>query len=157
MARQGMWSLQGSDQQVSEAQLYPEPEGRDARHPLFRPERLAWYAARVDRAKALIEARYAEPLSLSDIARDSAMSVFHFARIFSELEGQPPHRFLTDVRLAHADASLRDGGRRHRYLLRGGLWLAQPLRHDVSPALWRQTVGHPSKRKALVAAAARRR
>ena len=80
-----------------------------ARHPLFRPERLAWYAARVDRAKALIEARYAEPLSLSDIARDSAMSVFHFARIFSELEGQPPHRFLTDVRLAHADARLRDG------------------------------------------------
>ena len=80
-----------------------------ARHPLFRPERLAWYAARVDRAKALIEVRYAEPLSLSDIARDSAMSVFHCARIFSELEGQPPHRFLTDVRLAHAYARLRDG------------------------------------------------
>lgn len=80
-----------------------------ARHPLFRPEHLAWYAARIDRAKALIEARYAEPLSLSDIVRDSAMSVSHFARIFSELEGQPLHRFLTDIRLAHADARLRDG------------------------------------------------
>jgi AraC family transcriptional regulator len=80
-----------------------------ARHPLFRPERLAWYAARVDRAKAMIEARYAEPLSLSTIARDSGMSVFHFARVFSELEGRPPHRFLTDVRLAHADRRLRDG------------------------------------------------
>ena len=43
------------------------------------------------------------------LARDSGMSVFHFARIFSELEGQPPHRLLTDVRLAHADARLRDG------------------------------------------------
>lgn len=37
------------------------------------------------------------------------MSVFHFARIFGELEGRPPHRFLTDVRLAQAHARLRDG------------------------------------------------
>ncbi len=80
-----------------------------AREPLFRPERLAWYATRVDRAKALIAARYAEPLSLSTLARDSGMSVFHFARVFAELEGRPPHRFLTDVRLAHAEARLRDG------------------------------------------------
>jgi AraC family transcriptional regulator len=77
--------------------------------PLFRPDRLAWYAARVERAKTLIEARYAEPLSLSAIARDSGISVFHFARIFADLEGQPPHRFLTDVRLTHAAARLRDG------------------------------------------------
>jgi AraC family transcriptional regulator len=80
-----------------------------ARQPLFRPERFGWYAARVDRAKALIEARYAEPLSLSSIARDAGMSVFHFARIFSELEGLPPHRFLTEVRLKQANARLRDG------------------------------------------------
>jgi AraC family transcriptional regulator len=76
---------------------------------LFRPERLAWYAARVERAKELIEARYAEPLSLSTLARDSGMSLFHFVRIFAELEGRPPHRLLTDVRLAHAAARLRDG------------------------------------------------
>jgi AraC-like DNA-binding protein len=80
-----------------------------ARHALFRPDRLAWYAARVDRAKALIEAHYAEPLSLSTMARDSGMSLFHFARIFGELEGCPPHRFLTDVRLAQAAVRLRDG------------------------------------------------
>jgi AraC family transcriptional regulator len=80
-----------------------------ARQPLFRPDRLAWYANRVERAKAMIEAHYAEPLSLSAIARESGMSVFHFARIFAELEGRPPHRFLTDVRLAHAAARLREG------------------------------------------------
>ncbi len=79
------------------------------RHPLFTPDRLAWHAARVDRAKAMIEAHYAEPLSLSMMARESGMSVFHFARIFGELEGRPPHRFLTDVRLARAHARLRDG------------------------------------------------
>jgi AraC-like DNA-binding protein len=80
-----------------------------ARNPLFRPDRLAWYAARVEHAKALIEARYAEPLSLSIMARETGMSVFHFARIFAEFEGRPPHRALTDVRLAHAHARLRDG------------------------------------------------
>jgi AraC-like DNA-binding protein len=77
--------------------------------PLFRPGRFAWYAARVDHAKAMIERRYFEPLSLSAIARDAGMSVFHFARVFAELEGRPPHRFLTDVRLLHARARLRDG------------------------------------------------
>ena len=80
-----------------------------SRQRLFRPERLAWYAARVERAKDMIEAHYAEPLSLSTLARDSGMSLFHFARIFAELEGRPPHRVLTDVRLAHAAARLRDG------------------------------------------------
>jgi AraC family transcriptional regulator len=79
------------------------------RRPLFRPERLAWYATRVDRARELIEAHYAEPLSLSAIARAAGMSVFHFARVFAELEGRPPHRFLTEVRLARAHARLCEG------------------------------------------------
>lgn len=56
-----------------------------------------------------LRADYAEPLSLSTLARDAGMSVFHFARIFGELEGRPPHRFLTDVRLTQAYARLRDG------------------------------------------------
>jgi AraC-like DNA-binding protein len=82
----------------------PDPGRR-----LYRPDRLAWYAARVDRAKTMIETHYAEPLSLSDLARDAGMSLFHFARVFAELEGRPPHRFLIDVRLARAAARLRDG------------------------------------------------
>jgi AraC-like DNA-binding protein len=80
-----------------------------ARTPLYRADRLAWYARRIERAKHMIEASYAEPLSLSMLARDAGMSLFHFARIFAELEGRPPHRVLTDVRLAHAAARLRDG------------------------------------------------
>ena len=81
----------------------------ESQQPLFRRERLTWYAARVNRAKALMEARFAETLSLSAIARDAGMSVYHFARVFAELEGQSPHRYLIDVRLGHAAARLRDG------------------------------------------------
>ncbi len=57
----------------------------------------------------MIESCYAEPLSLSRLAHDAGMGLFHFARIFSELERRPPHRVLTDVRLARAAARLRDG------------------------------------------------
>ena len=80
-----------------------------SRHALFKPDRLARYAARVDRAKAMMQARHTEPLSLSALANNCGMSVFHFARIFAELEGQPPHRFLTSVRLSHARARLLEG------------------------------------------------
>lgn len=79
------------------------------RQPLFRADRLAWYAARVDRAKQLMAARYAEPLSLTLLARDAGVSVFHFARVFAELEGRAPHRYLTELRLTEAHARLRGG------------------------------------------------
>jgi len=75
----------------------------------FRADRFSWYAARVDRAKELIDSSYAGTLSLTRIAREVGMSTFHFARVFRELEGQPPHRYLTAVRLSEAAARLRDG------------------------------------------------
>jgi len=80
-----------------------------AGRPLYRPAQLNWYAARVDAAREAVEQRYAEPLSLSVLAREAGMSLFHFARVFAELEGRTPHRLLLDVRLAQAAARLQDG------------------------------------------------
>lgn len=79
------------------------------RGPLFRADRLAWYARRVDDAVAQIDAQYAEPLSLTTLARTAGMSTFHFARVFAELRGLPPHRYLSSVRLEAAARWLRDG------------------------------------------------
>lgn len=78
--------------------------------PLFRAHQLTWYARRLERAKELIRARYAEPLSLSLLAAESGMSLYHFARVYRELEGQPPHRYLVEVRLTEAARRLRAGG-----------------------------------------------
>ena len=89
--------------------LYWTLAGPETARPLFRPGQLSWYAARVRRAKALIRAHYAEPLSLSRMARDVGMSVYHFARVFAELEGRPPHRYLLGVRLRQAAMRLRAG------------------------------------------------
>jgi AraC-like DNA-binding protein len=38
-----------------------------------------------------------------------AMSPFHFARVFRDLTGVPPHRYLVNVRLTAAAAALREG------------------------------------------------
>ena len=81
------------------------------RRPLYRATQLSWYAARVDRAKELMRADFAEPLSLSRLAREVGMSLYPFARVFSELEGEPPHRFLVGTRLSEAARRLREGER----------------------------------------------
>lgn len=80
-----------------------------AQGPLYRADRLTSYARRVDGAVAQIDADYAEPLSLTALARTAGMSTFHFARVFAALRGLPPHRYLTAVRLTAAARRLRDG------------------------------------------------
>jgi AraC-like DNA-binding protein len=89
--------------------LYGSLSREEKSQPLFRATQLSWYAARIERATALINAHYHEPLSLSRMAEDAGMSVYHFARVFHELEGQAPHRRLRDVRLANARQRLLAG------------------------------------------------
>lgn len=76
---------------------------------LFRERQLAWYTGRVEAARATLDTRYAEPHSLSALAADAAMSPFHFARVFRQLVGVPPHRYLLRVRLQQARERLLDG------------------------------------------------
>ncbi len=76
---------------------------------LYGQQQLAWYAERVEGARALFQAQYAEAHSLSSLARTFGMSPFHFARVFSELAGVPPHHYLLQVRMARASERLRDG------------------------------------------------
>ncbi len=64
---------------------------------------------RIDRAVELIESSYARPLALDELAREAGLSSFHFARVFREMMGLPPHRYLTAVRLRHAARMLEQG------------------------------------------------
>lgn len=76
---------------------------------LHKSHQLAWYFERVEAARALMDEEYQSSHSLASLARLAGMSPFHFARIFQELTGTPPHRYLLKVRLAQAAARLRDG------------------------------------------------
>lgn len=77
---------------------------------LYRRSQVAWYAPRIRDARDLLEARYEEPHTLATLGRAAGMSPLHFAHVFRELVGAPPHRFLMNVRLARAADRLRAGG-----------------------------------------------
>jgi AraC family transcriptional regulator len=83
-------------------------DSRDRRR-LYAEHQLAWYAERVDVARALLHRHYASEHRLPSLARTVGMSTFHFARIFSELAGASPHRYLQRIRLNEAARRLIQG------------------------------------------------
>jgi AraC-like DNA-binding protein len=59
------------------------------------------------RAKDLADARYAEPLTVDDLARAACLSRAHFSREFRRTYGESPHAYLLTRRLERAAALLR--------------------------------------------------
>jgi AraC-like DNA-binding protein len=60
------------------------------------------------RARDLIDARYAEPLDVSALARAARASPAHFARSFRRAFGETPHQYLLTRRMERAAALLRN-------------------------------------------------
>ena len=59
------------------------------------------------RARDLADARYAEPLTVDDLAAAAGLSRAHFSREFRRAFGEPPHAYLLTRRLERAAALLR--------------------------------------------------
>jgi AraC-like DNA-binding protein len=59
------------------------------------------------RAKDLADSRYAEPLTVRDLAQAATLSPAHFSREFRRAFGEPPHRYLLTRRLERAATLLR--------------------------------------------------
>jgi len=59
------------------------------------------------RAKDLADARYFEPLVVSDLAGAAGLSRAHFSRAFRSAFGESPHGYLLTRRLERAAALLR--------------------------------------------------
>jgi len=59
------------------------------------------------RAKDLADARYAEPLSVAELAGAAGLSRAHFSREFRRAFGETPHAYLLTRRLERAAALLR--------------------------------------------------
>ena len=59
------------------------------------------------RAKDLADARYAEPLTVDDLARVAGYSRAHFSQEFKRAYGESPHAYLLTRRLERAAALLR--------------------------------------------------
>src|SRR6266576_4482443 len=63
------------------------------------------------RARGLADARYAEPLTVADMAGAAGLSPAHFSREFKRAFGESPHQYLLTRRLERAAALLRNTDR----------------------------------------------
>jgi AraC-like DNA-binding protein len=59
------------------------------------------------RARDLVDARFAEPLGVAELARAAGLSRAHFSREFRRAFGESPHAYLLTRRLERAAALLR--------------------------------------------------
>lgn len=89
------------------SEIFREPDHSPSA--LFRAHKLGWYAERVQAARERLDAEYDREHTVSALARSIGMSAFHFTRVFTELVGRPPHRYLTERRLLAAREMLREG------------------------------------------------
>ncbi len=64
---------------------------------------------RVERARAMLEADLQAPLSVPDMAREAAMSTYHFSRAFRQMAGQSPYQYRLRRRLEAARSALQKG------------------------------------------------
>jgi len=63
----------------------------------------------VKRVQDYVQQHYADNISLQAMANLVNISPYHFARLFREQTGLPPHRYLENVRIQQAQAQLERG------------------------------------------------
>ena len=68
-------------------------------------------ARHLARAKDLADARYAEPLTVDDLAAAAGLSRAHFSREFRRAYGESPYTYLLTRRLERAASMLRNTDR----------------------------------------------
>ena len=67
------------------------------------------YSEVISNARRYIHENFSRKISIDEIARHCCMSQYHFSRIFKEFTDLPPHRYLQDLRLKHAETLLKAG------------------------------------------------
>jgi AraC-like DNA-binding protein len=82
----------------------PSPARADAATRIPAPPPPARYLLR---AKDFVDGRYAEPLTVADLAREAGLSRAHFSAEFRRAFGVPPHVYLLTRRMERAAALLR--------------------------------------------------
>lgn len=119
-----------------------------ARHAGVRPQRLGCEAGPVARACALIEGRYADDLSLDDLAAAARLPRHLLIRAFRRETGATPHSYLVNRRVLAARAMLQAGAAPADVALAVGffdqshLTRAFKARYAVTPGAYRAAFRH---------------
>ena len=100
---------------------------------------------RLDAVRDLVRARFAEPLSLEDLAAEAGISKFHFARLFRQHTGTTPYAYLLEVRLdaacrllAETDLLVKQVAARTGFGTVAALGAAFTRRQGVTPSAFRR-------------------
>jgi AraC-like DNA-binding protein len=101
--------IDGIEIELLARQILAEAIDPNLKHRYSRAQ-VNWYAERIDAVRSRIDRDLASRFTLHALARAAGMSPFHFARVFSELVGMPPHRYVLTARLRAAAKLLLDGG-----------------------------------------------
>ena len=101
--------------------------------------------ARLKRVMDVISTRFAEPLTLEELASEACISKFHFARLFHEKTGMAPHAYLTQHRLEKAcqllretDVSISNVGSTCGYTSAAHFSKSFSLRYTIAPLAFRR-------------------
>lgn len=80
-----------------------EPETFDTNpNTVWREDTVASHRRAVERVITSARGRLCEPISLRDMSRIAYLSEFHFNRVFHQITGLPPAKFITAMRLDEA-------------------------------------------------------
>jgi AraC-like DNA-binding protein len=78
----------------------------DLQHP---EQRLGNERQAIQRAQRYIDERYAESISLGELAAHASLSRYYFLRAFRAAVGMPPHAYQASVRVRQAQRMIREG------------------------------------------------
>jgi AraC-like DNA-binding protein len=112
----------------------PQPANFGAQHPAVR------------KARAFLDARFPKNTTLDQLAAETGLSKFHFAHVFAEVVGVPPHRYQALRRVATARRRLQAGDSLKQAVIAAGFadeahltrWFKREV--GVSPGVWRRAL-----------------
>ncbi|MDJ1158599.1 AraC family transcriptional regulator [Chelatococcus sp. SYSU_G07232] len=99
----------GGDALAADEQLYRFYAHCLVRHAVLTPEETGREARAVARVRDLLCERYADDLTLDELAREARLSRHHLIRAFRREMGLTPHAFLVDRRVIAARCRLKRG------------------------------------------------
>jgi AraC-like DNA-binding protein len=103
-----------------------------------------------ERTRRFIEAHYAEPLTLDDIARAVGCARSYVAATFKREIGETPHRYIARVRMRRAAELIAQGDKVEAVMLSVGyrskknFYRQFKLETGVTPATYRGRTRHPT-------------
>lgn len=87
---------------MQEAELFRNETFLEGLHLAARDDTLASHRRAVERVITTARERLCEPISLHDMSRVAYISTFHFNRVFHQVTGLPPNKFISAMRLDEA-------------------------------------------------------